>query len=159
MLYTKKILPLVDNNVWRLTLYNNINATLLFLPLILIFGEVSELRTFEKISDLNFWNYMTLGGIFGLAIGYITGLQIQVTSPLTHNISGTAKACAQTILGCMWFQETKSFLWWTSNAVVLGGSCAYTEVKRREMKQQHKEMTKLEQVETEPLSKTNGGGS
>ena len=39
------------------------------------------------------------------AIGYVTGLQIKVTSPLTHNISGTAKAAAQTVLATQWFQE------------------------------------------------------
>ena len=36
--------------------------------------------------------------MLGFAIGYVTALQIQVTSPLGHNISGTAKAAAQTIL-------------------------------------------------------------
>ena len=35
----------------------------------------------------------------------MTGLQIKVTSPLTHNISGTAKAAAQTVLATQWFQE------------------------------------------------------
>jgi GDP-fucose transporter C1 len=42
---------------------------------------------------------------FRFAIGYVTGLQIKVTSPLTHNISGTAKAAAQTVLATQWFQE------------------------------------------------------
>ena len=42
------------------------------------------------------------------AIGYVTGLQIKVTSPLTHNISGTAKAAAQTVLATHWFNEVLS---------------------------------------------------
>ena len=63
---------------------------------------------------------LTVGGIFGFAIGYVTGLQNKVTSPLTQNISGTAKAAAQTVLVTYWFNETKSLLWWTSNLVVLG---------------------------------------
>lgn len=138
-IFTKKVLPLVDNNIWRLTLYNNINASFLFLPLMALFGEAPEVIYFPKLADPVFWFYMTLGGIFGFAIGYVTGLQIKFTSPLTHNISGTAKACAQTVIACMYFGDVKSTLWWTSNAVVLGGSAGYTEVRRREMDSQRKE--------------------
>ncbi|KAH9512237.1 hypothetical protein Btru_041216 [Bulinus truncatus] len=137
-IYTKKVLPLVDNNVWRLTYYNNINASILFIPLMIIFGEVGEVIRFPLLTSVSFWNWMIISGIFGFAIGYVTGLQIQVTSPLTHNISGTAKACAQTVLACIYFQEIKTNLWWVSNMVVLLGSAGYTEVKRREMDQNHK---------------------
>ncbi|GFN77430.1 GDP-fucose transporter 1 [Plakobranchus ocellatus] len=136
-IFTKKILPLVDNNVWRLTLYNNINASFLFLPLMAIFGEIKVVYEFPLLSSVTFWNWMIISGIFGFAIGFVTGLQIQVTSPLTHNISGTAKACAQTVLACIYFREEKTSLWWVSNMVVLAGSGGYTEVKRQEMKQQH----------------------
>ncbi|KAK7476521.1 hypothetical protein BaRGS_00032269 [Batillaria attramentaria] len=140
-IFTKKVLPLVDNNVWRLTLYNNINATVLFIPLMIVFGEVGEVMNFPKLDSVQFWNMMLVSGVFGFAIGYVTGLQIQMTSPLTHNISGTAKACAQTIIACIYFAEVKSGLWWLSNMVVLVGSGGYTEVKRREMKQQHQQIT------------------
>ncbi len=149
-IYTRKVLPSVDNNVWRLLLYNNFNATFLFLPLILIFGEVKEVFFFPKLLDVVFWCVMCLSGLFGFAIGYVTGLQIQVTSPLTHNISGTAKAAAQTVMATTYFREVKSALWWLSNLVVLLGSAAYTQVKRQEMKVTHrKELQEqlLEQTE------------
>ena len=90
--------------------------------------------SFDQITDTEFWLRMTVAGLLGFAIGYVTGLQIKVTSPLTHNISGTAKAAAQTVLATYWWAETKSWLWWTSNMVVLGGSMAYTRVKQLEMK-------------------------
>jgi hypothetical protein len=61
-------------------------------------------------------------------IGYVTCLQI------THNISGTAKAAAQTVLATQWFTETKSYVWWFSNMVVLAGSLAYARVRQLEMK-------------------------
>ncbi len=38
---------------------------------------------------------MTLTGIMGFAIGLVTVMQVKATSPLTHNISGTAKAAFQ----------------------------------------------------------------
>lgn len=157
-IFTKKVLPIVDSNIWKLTLYNNINATFLFLPLMLIFGEVQTVYNFPKLYEMNFWFLMTVSGIFGFAIGFITGLQIQFTSPLTHNISGTAKACAQTVIACLYFHQVKTVLWWVSNIVVLAGSGAYTEVRRREMKAQHnsemeKKNNSVEEGSDEPLNK------
>lgn len=133
-IFTKKVIPIVDNNIWRLQLYNNFNACLLFLPLMLVLGEFKEITTFPKLSSSYFWFMMTMGGFFGIAIGYMTGLQIKVTSPLTHNISGTAKACVQTIISVSYFHEVKTALWWLSNVMVLGGSLAYTYVRHTEMK-------------------------
>lgn len=134
-IYTKKVLPSVDGNIWLLTLYNNVNACVLFLPLMLFNGDFIEVTRFEKLYNITFWVLMSLGGLFGFAMGYVTGLQIHLTSPLTHNISGTAKAGAQTVIAVLYYHEIKSVLWWTSNLVVLVGSMAYTYVRRLEMKQ------------------------
>ncbi|XP_071345527.1 GDP-fucose transporter 1 [Trachinotus anak] len=133
-IYTKKVMPAVDGNIWKLSFYNNINACILFIPLILVFGEVGRVASFSRLTDLGFWSMMTLGGVFGFAIGYVTGLQIKYTSPLTHNVSGTAKACAQTVIAVVYNSSSKSLLWWTSNMMVLCGSSAYTWVKSLEMK-------------------------
>lgn len=152
-IFTKKVLPEVDNNVWRLTLYNNVNASILFLPLLLLTGEISVVASFPKLFSMTFWVAMLIGGVFGFGIGYVTGLQIQVTSPLTHNISGTAKACAQTLMATIYFQEVKSGLWWVSNTMVMVGSALYTYVKRSEMKQQHKESQKAQQTPPEEFER------
>jgi len=69
----------------------------------------------------------------------VTGWQIQVTSALTHNISGTAKAAAQTVMAVMIWSEIKSLLWWASNALVLVGSGAYTWVQKTDMDKKFKE--------------------
>ncbi|KAK3561846.1 hypothetical protein QTP86_017494, partial [Hemibagrus guttatus] len=133
-IFTKKVMPAVDGSIWKLSYYNNLNACVLFLPLILAFGELPRIFAFSRISDAHFWGMMVLGGIFGFAIGYVTGLQIKFTSPLTHNVSGTAKACAQTVIAVALEHSHKSVLWWSSNMMVLGGSFAYTWVKGLEMK-------------------------
>lgn len=132
-IYTKKVLPVVESNIWSLTFYNNINACVLFIPLMIIFGEVPIVTSFQHLSSAYFWFLMTLGGLFGFAIGYVTGLQIKATSPLTHTISGTAKAAAQTVIATYWFSEVKTFWWWFSNFVVLAGSGGYTRVRQMEM--------------------------
>lgn len=133
-IFTKKILPVVDNNLWRLQLYNNANALVLLIPLSVVFGEISVLKSFQYWTSPWFYVLLVIAGTFGVAIGYVSGLQIKVTSPLTHNISGTAKACAQTIIAVVAYHDIKTLLWWASNALVIGGSTAYTLVRMREMK-------------------------
>lgn len=135
-IFTKKVMPAVDGSIWKLSFYNNLNASILFLPLLIVFGELNRVASFSQLSDLGFWGMMTLGGVFGFAIGYVTGLQIKYTSPLTHNVSGTAKACAQTVIAVVYNSSSKSLLWWTSNMLVLAGSSAYTWVRGQEMKKE-----------------------
>ena len=148
-IFTKRVLPHVDNNIWRLQIYNNINAIGLLIPIMLLLGEVPILIHFQYWTTPYFWFLILVAGMFGIAIGYVTALQIQVTSPLTHNVSGTAKACAQTILACAVFSQAKPFLWWASNAMVLGGSSAYTYVRMMEMKANRQEQKTLEIIENE----------
>ena len=106
-IYTKKVLPAVDNDHWRLTYYNNVNASLMFVPMILIFEHtpVSIALTSGQFFSTIFWCAMIIAGFFGFAIGIVTVLQIKATSPLTHNISGTAKGkvyiCC-VVLCCVW---------------------------------------------------------
>lgn len=150
-IHTKKTLPLVDNSVWTLSLYNNVNSIILLLILMIMTGEVSTVINYEKLGSISFWFLMTTSGIFGFAIGFVTGLQIQVTTPLTHNISGTAKACAQTVLAVAWFHETKTFLWWFSNVLVMFGSAAYARVKQLEMAKTHNTVTRVAREDVERL--------
>lgn len=95
-IYTYKVLPAVDDNQWKLTFYNNMNACFLFLPLMFYFeGHVLIASINTQLVSSIFWSAMTVAGFFGFAIGIVTVLQIKATSPLTHNISGTAKAAVQ----------------------------------------------------------------
>lgn len=134
----KKALQKVEQDVLLLGYYVNCYSCCLFLPLMCLSGEVTEVYHFKSVLKLWFWGALSVGGLCGFAIGFVTALQIKVTSPLTHNISGTAKACAQTVLATQWFNETKSFLWWTSNMIVLLGSALYTRVRQVEMEEKHK---------------------
>jgi GDP-fucose transporter C1 len=107
------------------------------LPLIYLNGELSVLANYQYIAEFWFYAIMFIGGLCGFAIGFVTTLQIKVTSPLTHNISGTGKACAQTLMATVIYSETKSFLWWTSNLVVIVGTFLYAKVKQLEMAKKH----------------------
>lgn len=130
----KEVLPQVDSIIWLLSYYCNVYSVFIFLPLIVSSGELNVLYAYDQFSSFYIWLLLIISGLCGLAIGYATALQIKVTSPLTHNISGTAKACAQTVIASYYFRETKPWLWWTSNWIVLGGSAAYARVRQEEMK-------------------------
>lgn len=103
----------------------------------LVNGEFRTVYNYSKLFEPLFWGAMTIGGLCGFAIGFVTALQIKVTSPLTHNISGTAKSCAQTVMATYLFNEHKPLLWWTSNFIVLGGSAGYARIKQLDMENTH----------------------
>jgi GDP-fucose transporter C1 len=159
-IYTKKSLNAVDNNIWKLTIYNNFNACFIFLPLIFIFGEHTEILSFHHAFSLNtigyFWFAMTISGCLGFSMSYVTSLQIQVTSPLTHNVSGTAKAYAQTLIGVMYYNEVKTMLWWFSNCLVLIGAALYSQVRRSEMSAKSKSENTLPVSSTFSLKSESG---
>ncbi|CAH0717431.1 unnamed protein product, partial [Brenthis ino] len=144
-IFTKKVLPSVNQEVWLLSYYNNAYSIILFLPLMVMNGEVSVLLNYTNFHSTHFWMQMVIGGFCGFAIGYVTSLQIKVTSPLTHNISGTAKACAQTVMATQWYNETKNTLWWTSNVIVLASSALYARFKQVEMEENSRKPVPEEQ--------------
>ncbi|KAH8870961.1 GDP-fucose transporter 1 [Schistosoma japonicum] len=143
-IYTAKCLPKVEGSVWRLTFYNNINSLLLLIPVIGLL-EYQSITEHLFYTSIYFWFIMLISGIFGFAIGYISTLQIQVTSPLTHNVSGTAKAAAQTVLAVIIYHEIKSVSWWLSNVITLGGSIFYSAVRHSENVRKPKESVDFNQ--------------
>ncbi|XP_060534743.1 GDP-fucose transporter 1 [Cylas formicarius] len=136
-IWTKKVLPVVNGEVWALSYANNVYASVLFVPMIVSNGELPALWSYTNLTRPSFLLILTGGGVCGFLIGFFTALQIKYTSALTHNISGTAKACAQTVMAAYWYGELKSALWWCSNAIVLIGSAAYARIKQLDMERRH----------------------
>lgn len=131
-IFTKKVLPAVDDNHWRLTWYNNVNASIIFIPLVYYLEFDLVLSHQEQLMNKEFWIAMTVAGFFGFAIGIVTVLQIKATSPLSHNISGTAKAAFQSMMAFYIWGNTPSLMGVTGIFVVLGGSLLYTYIKMKE---------------------------
>jgi GDP-fucose transporter C1 len=76
---------------------------------------------------------MMCAGVLGFLIGIVTVMQIQHTSPLTHNISGTAKACVQTILAYVIWQNDSTVKGNIGVFLVILGSGIYAYVRMQEM--------------------------
>lgn len=77
-IYTKKVLPHINQEVWLLSYYNNAYSMFLLMPLIVMNGELHALWNFTSFGSPFFWTQMVIGGICGFAIGYFTSLQIKV---------------------------------------------------------------------------------
>lgn len=131
-IYTKKTLARLDRNIWQLVLYNNINAILLCTPLLVVHGDIQALIS-DKVINPMFWSLLSISGVMAFFISIVTNASIKYTSPLTHNISGTAKACLQTVIAVIYRHDHKSNLWWLSNVIILVASAAYSRIKQLEM--------------------------
>lgn len=71
------------------------------------FGELGTVMSYQKLFNIPFWFAMTMAGLLGFSMGYVTGFQIQMTSPLTHNVSGTAKSYVQTLIAVVVYSEVR----------------------------------------------------
>ncbi|KAH9508031.1 hypothetical protein Btru_052664 [Bulinus truncatus] len=60
-----------------------------------------------------------------LLVGWISTLQISLTSPLTYIISTNSKSVFQTLLAVLWNSETRSWVWWMGNILVMTGIVLY----------------------------------
>ena len=131
-IYTKKVLPAVNDNQWTLTYINNANATMMFIPLVLFFEGGAILNHLDKFLTPTFYLGMLVSGLLGFAIGIVTVMQIKATSPLTHNISGTAKAAFQSIMAFYIWGNKATVKGMLGIALVLLGSSMYTYVAMKE---------------------------
>merc|ERR1719233_2769700 len=133
-IFAKKMLSEVVNESPELLMwYNNING-IIILPILALFcsDELTTLRqpeAWEAMTSSNFWMMILFTGFFGFLIGYASYIQVLYTSPLTHNVSGTAKAAFQTILAFWIYGNPTNVQNIISVAVVLLSSFAYARVK------------------------------
>ncbi|KYR00621.1 GDP-fucose transporter 1 [Tieghemostelium lacteum] len=133
-IYVKRVLPVCDGNEWKLSIYNTALSIIIIMPLIFISGEGSTIFEQEVFYTSKFWIYMTIAGVFGYLISISIFMQIKHTSPLTNTISGTVKACVQTILAVMVWNNPISFENFIGIVLVIGGSFWYSYVRYMEMK-------------------------
>lgn len=87
------------------------------------------LENASKLLSPLFWFTMTITGIMGFAIGLVTVMQVKATSPLTHNISGTAKAAVQSLMAFWIWGNEATFKGVLGIFLVIFGSGLYTWVQ------------------------------
>jgi len=133
-IYVKKVMSAVGGDQWRLLIYNTAISIVLMFPTIWLMGEANDLFKNPLFYSFTNWFNMTITGIFGFLINIAVFLQIKYTSPLTNNISGTLKACLQTLFAFVIYQNEISMMNGIGIVLVIAGSAYYSSVRYNEMK-------------------------
>jgi GDP-fucose transporter C1 len=122
----------IDNNHWRLLAYNSTIAVPLMLPLAL-WQEWDGVQRSTALRDAEFWIAMLAASALAVLISVATFMQINYSSALTNNISGTVKAAVQTVLAVLVFGNEITVLNAVGIAMVIGGSAWYSHLRYTEM--------------------------
>lgn len=141
-IFVKRKLAVVANNEWRLLNYNTAISFWLIVPVIFLAGENGVLHE-SVLRSPRFWVDMTVTGVFSFLICVAIFIQVKFTSPLTNNISGTAKACCQTILAIIVWHSKVSPEGVLGIILVLGGSGWYSFIRYQEMMEKKKAATSI----------------
>ena len=100
--------------------------------MVVLTGQLRAAIAAPELLDPFFWVFLLVTGVLGCLMAWVSAMQINVTSPVTHHISSNSKAVAQTIIAVIWYQETKRTLWWISVLMVVVGALSYAIVRMRE---------------------------
>jgi GDP-fucose transporter C1 len=153
----KRTMALFKGDSFLLLIYSNVNA-MIAMPFIFLFaGEVPAIYNSGAFKSGFFWNVVIFTGVFGFLINIATFMQIEYTSALSHNVSGTAKSGLQTILAYgIWGTEVtvNGIL---GNIFVLGGSLLYAYVRHVEGKK--KQPQPYQKVPTAEMSSSVTGAA
>ena len=120
--------------------------------MVLCSGDPATIFNYKRLTHIYFWFILGVVGFLGFLTSLSSTWEIQVifkiylnnrswkyfyfqlTSPLTHGISGSAKTSLQTSFTVLKKGELKSPLWWASNLTVAVGTIAFALIKRNRMK-------------------------
>jgi len=118
----------------QLTFNNCFICSITLLPLVISSGQLNSFMNSTLFHDAFTWLLLTVSGGMSLAMGWVTALQIQLTSPLSHNISINAKSLTQTLLAVAWSGKSRPAMWWLGNGFVMIGIGVYTGHKLNQEK-------------------------
>ncbi|XP_055884060.1 GDP-fucose transporter 1-like isoform X2 [Biomphalaria glabrata] len=107
-------------------------------PLVLVTSQL-ESALYLQVDQTYFWCLLFLSGLCCLLVGWISTLQITLTSPLTYIISTNSKSVIQTLLAVFWNKEAKNLFWWLGNVFVLSGIVLYAIFNHKESQKSDKE--------------------
>ncbi|CAL1531295.1 unnamed protein product [Lymnaea stagnalis] len=113
----------------QLTFNNCVISSLGLTPLVFSTSQMDNFFTSSMYSDVTARVLLLLSGVMSLSMGWLSALQISLTSPLTHNISINAKSLFQTVLAVLWGGESRAWMWWMGNGLVMAGIATYTANK------------------------------
>ena len=147
VIYCKKSLPNKEDSVIILFLINNFFYALASLICMMFNGEFEE---FAK-SEIP-WNPMgqvVFSGVLGFIMGYLTRLQVQITSAIAFEIVSSVRLINQAVAGVLIFKESLSEVKIAGIVLVFAGNLLYGWFKARTA--MFNKTNAVSPKETEPL--------
>jgi len=145
-IYVKKGLKMLNNDEWLLLFYNTILSIILLGP-IAFFFEFNQVRKLDFLFDTYFIFVMSVTALLGWLINIAIYLQIKFTSPLTNSVSGTVKACVQTLIAVFFFEPTTTAIKLFGIFLCIFGSFLYSHYKKQENEKKRKEEEKAKELQ------------
>ncbi|KAH8584122.1 10 transmembrane domain translocator [Cryptosporidium sp. chipmunk genotype I] len=128
--FMKKCMNYFNGDAIQLMKYNQCISTILLIPCIFLAQE-KNLILDSAIFDVNepeffrLWVLLILCGLLSMLLNYFTFLVVGYTSPVTFNVLGMFKSCAQTAGGFIIFHDHASAHTITGICLTLAGSVWY----------------------------------
>eukprot|EP00922_Rhytidocystis_sp_ex-Travisia-forbesii_P052216 GHVS01077487.1.p1 GENE.GHVS01077487.1~~GHVS01077487.1.p1 ORF type:complete len:492 (-),score=56.47 GHVS01077487.1:591-2066(-) len=137
MVQIKRSLVHLNNDQNTLLWYNLLLSSVIFFPVIFIAGErnfFTELPlSISHPSFLSIWSLLISSGLTGILLTMSTYWCVRVTSPVTYNIVGYAKACLQSLAAIVVLGDIVTFRSALGILLTLCGSFWYSRTKMVEM--------------------------
>ncbi|TRY51931.1 Sugar phosphate transporter domain containing protein [Cryptosporidium tyzzeri] len=128
--FMKKCMNYFNGDAIQLMKYNQCISTILLIPCIFLARE-SELIMGSAAFNTNspeffrLWTLLIFCGLLSMLLNYFTFLVVGYTSPVTFNVLGMFKSCAQTAGGFIIFHDHASVHTITGICLTLAGSVWY----------------------------------
>ncbi|KAH9496517.1 hypothetical protein Btru_043251 [Bulinus truncatus] len=135
----------------QLTFNNCVISCAGLTPLMFSTSQLNNFLSSSMSDDLTARALLVLSGVMSLSMGWLSALQISLTSPLTHNISINAKSLFQTVLAVIWSGESRAWMWWLGNGLVMAGIATYTAHR---LHPQNRAALNMDIVIQEPIDNT-----
>ena len=117
---------------------NSINTIPLLVIVCVVKGEIFEVKSYEKFSEVTFIVVFILAIVLGCLLNYSLFLCTSLTSALTTSVIGGLKALAQTILGLFTFGGVShNIATFVGITMSVSGGLSYIFSKYLENKERH----------------------
>ncbi|OII72138.1 translocator [Cryptosporidium ubiquitum] len=128
--FMKKCMNYFNGDAVQLMKYNQCISTILLIPCIFLAQEMNLILNsaafdIDKPEFFRLWVLLILCGLLSMLLNYFTFLVVGYTSPVTFNVLGMFKSCAQTAGGFIIFHDHASVHTITGICLTLAGSIWY----------------------------------
>lgn len=142
-LYMKFATKTIKMSKFGMVYCNNVLATVLLLPVVVLNGEVAEFMSRPDLHTLTYLQHNFFAGFVGFFLNFASLNCVAATSPTTYAIVGSLNKIPTAFLGVILFHTTLTKETWLFCSVGVAGGFLYSFAKTREKLRKDKLSAKL----------------